>query len=275
MPNHLVLVRHGESEGNFVRRAFRDGDTGYLNEEFRGRPGHEWRLTPEGVKQAQAAGEWIQEHIIKPYGLPGFDRHLYSPHRRTRETAAHLRLPGAQWRLNRLLREREWGELQWLVDDREHKQQYPNNYDWMLKDSLNWVPPGGESVAQISDTRVRELQDTLHRDHDEKGVNSVICVTHGEWMWASRLNFEYMFNEDWDRSEKDPTQKIHNGQVMHYTRLNPQDPSEQAPYLRWMRSVCPWKDEDSPGVWQESQRRALTNEELLEQVETLPRLFHD
>ena len=106
MPNHLVLVRHGLSEGNHARDMSKKGDNSYFGAGFRERPGHEWRLMLEGVEQAKRTGQWIQEHIIEEYGLPGFDRYVYSPHRRTRETAASLRLTDAKWRLNRMLRER-------------------------------------------------------------------------------------------------------------------------------------------------------------------------
>jgi broad specificity phosphatase PhoE len=120
MPNHLVLVRHGLSEGNFAREMAKKGDDTYFDDNFRERPGHEWRLMPEGVNQARKAGLWIQEHIIQEYGLPGFDRYVYSPHRRTRETAASLNLPNAGWRLNRMLRERSWGEIEDLSRE-EHR----------------------------------------------------------------------------------------------------------------------------------------------------------
>lgn len=271
MPKHLVLVRHGESEGNFVRSAYKQGDNSYITASFRSRPGHEWRLTAKGAEQAQAAGRWIQQHIVGTYGLSGFNRYLFSPHRRTRETAAYLGLPNAQWRLNRLLREREWGELQGLVEP-EHKKQYPINYAWMQADPMHWAPPGGESISQVADNRVRELFDTLHRDHDEKGVEAVIGVTHGEWLWATRLVLDYMSNEDYEVAEGDKAQKIHNCQVVHYTRINPED-GTVAPYLRWRRSVWPWKHPDAQGEWQESHRTLLNNAELLKQAEALPRLF--
>jgi broad specificity phosphatase PhoE len=273
MPNHLVLVRHGESEGNYVREAFKSGTQGdleYLLYQFRERPGHEWRLTPKGVAQAQVAGEWIHQHIIKEYGLPGFDRYIYSPHRRTVETAGHLGLPGADWRINRMLRERSWGELENLTGDQEHEQHYPRNYQWMLQDPLNWTPPGGESLVQVADNRVRGVFNTLHRDHDEKDVNAVIASTHGEWIWAARLVLEYMFNEDWDKTKADPIEKIHNCQVVHFSRLHP-DSGEPAEYLRWMRSVNPYRKEVD-GEWREIGRRTLNNKEMIQMAEQLPRL---
>lgn len=271
MPNHLVLVRHGLSEGNFAHSKLREGDLEYFDENFRERPGHEWRLMPQGVEQARQAGKWIQEHIIDKYGLPGFDRYFYSPHRRTRETAAQLNLPHAGWRLNRMLRERSWGEIEDL-DQLQHQQLYARNYSWQKRDKLNWAPPGGESIVQISDGRVRDFFDTLHREHDQKNINSVIAVTHGEWMWAAKLALEYLFNEEWEEKTSDPIEHINNCQIVHYTRLNP-DTGEQAEYLKWMRSVNAGDGESGPGEWRESSRKILSNEELLKQVKELPRLW--
>jgi broad specificity phosphatase PhoE len=276
MPNHLVLVRHGESEGNYVRDAFKngkEGDVAYLLYQFKQRPGHEWRLTPKGVEQARIAGSWIQEHIISHYGLPKFDRYIYSTHRRTYETAGNLMLPDAEWRHNRMLRERSWGELENLTGDKEHEELYPRNYQWMEQSPLEWCPPGGESIVQVADTRVRGVLDTLHRDHDEKDVNSVIAVTHGEWIWAARLVLEYMFNEDWDVTKNNPAEKIHNCQVVHYTRLDPRT-GEQAPFLKWMRSVNPYRQE-TEGNWRELSRRTLSNEEMIRRAEQLPRMISD
>lgn len=276
MPNHLVLVRHGESEGNYVRDAFKngkEGDVAYLLYQFKQRPGHEWRLTPKGVEQARIAGSWIQEHIISQYGLPKFDRYIYSTHRRTYETAGNLMLPDAEWRHNRMLRERSWGELENLTGDKEHEELYPRNYEWMEQSPLEWCPPGGESIVQVADTRVRGVLDTLHRDHDEKDVNSVIAVTHGEWIWAARLVLEYMFNEDWDVTKNNPAEKIHNCQVVHYTRLDPRT-GEQAPFLKWMRSVNPYRQE-TEGNWRELSRRTLSNEEMIRRAEQLPRMISD
>ena len=98
----------------------------------------------------------------------------------------------------------------------------------MRADPLNWAPPGGESISQVADKRVRELCDSLHREHSDKGVDSVLAVTHGDFIWASRLLLDYMLNEDWDASELDPTVKVHNCQVVHWTRSDPKG-GEPAP----------------------------------------------
>jgi len=271
MPKHLILVRHGLSEGNFARDMSKEGDFSYFDDTFRERPGHEWRLMPEGVQQAKIAGTWLKKYVLEDCNISSFDKYMYSPHRRTRETAASLGLPEARWQMNRMLRERSWGEIEDLSRE-EHAAQYPRNYAWQKRDKMHWAPPGGESIVQISDGRVREFFDTLHREHDEKGVESVIAVTHGEWIWSARLALEYMFNEEWMRSDSDPDEKIHNCQVVHYTRINPTT-GEVAPHLKWRRSVNAGQTGQGVGDWHESTRKFLTNDELLAQVEKLPRLW--
>ena len=275
MPNHLIRVRHGTSEGNFVREQFKsgkDGDLEFMLNQFRERPGSDWRLVPEGVEQAKAAGEWIVREVMEKYELPDLDlhRYLYSPHIRTTETAGHLDLPGAQWRKNNMLTERSWGQLENLTGDQEHEELYPENYRWMLQDPLHWTPPGGESIVQVANVKVQGVLDTLHRDHDEKGVDFAVLSTHGEWMWADLFRLHYMFSADWLTAKKDPSQKIHNCQVFHSTRLDPEN-GEQAPYLRWFRSVNPYRGEVE-GRWRKISRPLLTNAQMIAMAQRVPRL---
>ena len=48
MPNDLVLVRHGHSEGNKAIEASKKGDLSFHTDAFAATPGHQWRLTDEG-----------------------------------------------------------------------------------------------------------------------------------------------------------------------------------------------------------------------------------
>jgi len=61
MPIDLVLVRHGESEGNVARRSSAAGDNSVFTEEFCGRHNSRFRLTDRGREQARAAGAWLRE----------------------------------------------------------------------------------------------------------------------------------------------------------------------------------------------------------------------
>jgi broad specificity phosphatase PhoE len=223
------------------------------------------------VEQAETAGLWVQEHIIAAYGLSGFGRYYVSPYVRTLETAGNLGLPNAAWRQNWTLRERSWGELETLSRE-EHRTKYPDNYAWMQLDRVNWTPPGGNSIADISDGRVREFFGTLHRDQDDKKIDSVVAVTHGELMEGAGIQLEYMSSSEWRDSRRKPERKIHNCQVVHYTRLDPET-GERASYLRWVRSVNAGNGEQGPGIWRELGRKIMSNESVLEMVERVPRLW--
>ncbi len=269
MPNHLILVRHGESEGNVATDAAKVGDTRFYTDEFITTPGHQWRLTATGRAQAAAAGAWIAAHT------PGmFDRYYVSPYVRTRETAGHLALKGAQWRLNRALRERDWGDIGSLTrTEFETRPEYTLNAWMKTHDPLYWRPPGGESIASVAEDRVRNILDTLHRECSERAV---IAVAHGELIAALQLVLERLDDDEFKRVDADKTEKIHNCEIFHYTRIDPHT-GRQAARLTWLRRARPvardgiWRIEPRP--WRELEFTTYTNDELLEQVEHVPALF--
>lgn len=262
MPDRLVFVRHGHSEGNLANESSRNGDDSFFTPEFRDRPGRNWRLTDQGREQAAVAGQWIKDNIGTT-----FDRYYVSPFVRTKETAALLGLPAAQWRVAQRLRERDWGDIS-AIPRNEFVEGFPLSARTKRIDSLYWRAPGGESIADVR-MRVREFLDTLHR---EMGGRSVIAVVHGEYMWAVRAELEYMSDEEFVASEGDPTQRIHNTQVLEYSRLHPVT-GEQAKYLNWRRSTNPWTaTAASAAMWSEITRPTFSNEDLLAQVNTVPRL---
>jgi broad specificity phosphatase PhoE len=49
MPNNVIFVRHGESEGNHAIRMKRDRGIDLFTPEFRKRHGSRWRLTDKGI----------------------------------------------------------------------------------------------------------------------------------------------------------------------------------------------------------------------------------
>jgi broad specificity phosphatase PhoE len=267
MPNDLVLVRHGESEGNVAMEAGKAGDRRHFTDEFMTTPGHQWRLTPTGCAQAQAIGDWIASEV------GDFDRHYVSPYVRTKETAGHLGLAGAQWRLNRALRERDWGDIGARpIEEFKSRPEFKWNAEMKRSDPLYWVAPGGESIAHVAEDRVRNVLDTLHRESAEQRV---ICVCHGEVMWAFRLVLERIDDSEFVTLDKDPAEKIHNCTALHYTRLDPAT-GEQARRPMWKRRAHPelrdgrWQV--TVGPWQRIEFRLPTNAELLAEVAAVPSL---
>lgn len=257
MPRNLVLVRHGQSEANVMQGAAKAEDHALFTEDMMSVPDRSWRLTTWGVQQAQTAGRWMQDE------LQGFDRHVVSPFIRTRETAAHLGITAAQWEENRVVRERSWGEID-SIPKAIFEVDYPTNYLLKRKDPLYWAPPAGESIANVAENRVRNLLNTLHR---ENSGQNVVVVTHGEFIWATRLVLERWSDEEFLARDKDPGHRIHNCTVLHYTRIDPVT-GEESEKLRWVRRAWPMMDLDGHwdmevGPWENFDRPYLSNGDLL------------
>lgn len=286
MPDDLVLVRHGESEGNVVVEAAKNGDTSAYTDEWMTVPGHQWRLTDVGRAQAACAGAWLREQFITGPALfrgPAlFSRHYVSPYARTKETAAHLdihRYTGpegdatrerldAPWTLNRALRERDWGDIGSIprAEFLDRPDMDLNARQWRI-DPLYWVPPGGESIAHVAENRVRNVLDTLHR---EVPGGRVLAVTHGETMWAFRLVLERLDDDDFLDLDARREEKIRNCEVLHYTRIDPAT-GKQAPRMQWLRRARPVADHAGAwsmhvGPWRHFDKTTLSGAELLASI---------
>ncbi|MFD8142069.1 histidine phosphatase family protein [Streptomyces sp. NPDC059708] len=180
-PRRIVLVRHGESEGNI-------DDTVYERE-----PDHALRLTRSGREQAAEAGirlrELFGEEHISAY---------VSPYRRTLQTFRELRLDPARVRMREepRLREQDWGNWQ-DRDDVKLQKAYRDAYGHFFYRFAQ-----GESGADVYD-RVGSFLESLYRsfeapDHPE----NVLLVTHGltmrlfcmRWFHWSVAEFEALSN---------------------------------------------------------------------------------
>ncbi len=264
MPLDLILVRHGESEANVALERSRQGDHSAFTPEYRRRHTSAQRLTRRGVEQAGAAGVWIRENI----GLH-FDRYYTSEYLRSIETAALLELPGAEWYREFYLRERDWGEFDYISQE-EKLERFAEAVERREIDGFYWRPPNGESMADLC-LRVDRVINTLHRECSDKGV---LIVCHVEVIQAFQVRLERMPQATFSRLEQstDPRDRIHNGQVLHYTRRAPHTGKVFA-HLDWKRSVCPWDTTLSRNVWEPVERPKATNAELLEEIRRTPRLF--
>ena len=69
----------------------------------------------------------------------------------------------------------------------------------------------------------------------------------------------------------EPHDRIHNCQVLHYTRQNPANPTDIRATPMWMRSVCPWNVSLSSNEWRTIARGRFTNADLLREAEDVPR----
>ena len=107
---------------------------------------------------------------------------------------------------------------------------------------------GGESIAGVA-MRIEHTFNTLRRECSRE---KVIIVCHGEVMWAFRArverltpgNFIEMHHSDNPHDQVSALThcQIQNGNVLHYTRVDPES-GEIHPEFRWYRMSCPWKPE--------------------------------
>ncbi|MEV7417327.1 histidine phosphatase family protein [Streptomyces sp. NPDC089919] len=182
-PHRIVLLRHGESEGNA-------DDTVYERE-----PDHALRLTPTGLTQAEAAGEQLRAL----FGEEGVSAYV-SPYRRTLETFRALRLDPRRVRAREepRLREQDWGNWQDREDVKRQKA-YRDAYGHFFYRFAQ-----GESGADVYD-RVGAFLESLYRSFEAPDhPPNVLLVTHGltmrlfcmRWFHWSVAEFECLSNPE-------------------------------------------------------------------------------
>jgi len=266
MPLDVMFVRHGESEGNKALEAAKAGDKSLADdEEFRERSAADYRLTGLGKEQAAVAGEWVRGWMAAQ-GVERFDRMYCSPFARTRETAATLEIQDAAWRLEPLLRERDFGLMEGMTKD-ESAKSFSRSTKQKKRNKFLWRPECGESTADL-DQRSRDVLGTFAR---ELAGKRVLCVTHEDFMLAMRLRLEKMTIEEWHHmceaeAEHD---KIVNCGILHYTRV--QESGEMAPKFVRVRLIDPKSPEKAE--FRPIQRPRFTNDDLLKQLEVYPPLW--
>lgn len=269
MPNDLVFVRHGQSEANIVQKADKQGELHEAAAQVNERPDWQHRLSAKGVGQAEAAKRWIDVHLG---GAQSFDGKYLSPFLRTRETAAHI---GGQdcggWTVDDRVVERSWG-VYGTVPRAEQRKQFPLTSK--LHEATPWYVrfDGGESMPDVYG-RFRDFQGTLHR---EQSGRRVIVVSHGDFINVARYGIERMLPEQWEEMDKDPRYTIRNCSITHYSRVNPDDPSDIRDKLRWRRIIYPDALTESPdgGVWVGlPERQRFSGQDLLAQAQQASRLL--
>ncbi|AWI31379.1 histidine phosphatase family protein [Streptomyces tirandamycinicus] len=182
-PRRIVLVRHGESEGNA-------DDSVYER-----KPDHALSLTDRGWRQAEDTGGRLRT-------LFGHERvSVYvSPYRRTHQTLHAFRLDSRLVRVREepRLREQDWGN--WQERDAVRLQKaYRDAYGHFF-----YRFPQGESGADVYD-RVGAFLESLHRSFESpEHPPNVLLVTHGltmrlfcmRWFHWTVPEFESLSNPD-------------------------------------------------------------------------------
>ncbi|KID91661.1 phosphoglycerate mutase family domain protein [Metarhizium guizhouense ARSEF 977] len=171
-PRLIILIRHGQSEGNKNREIHQTV------------PDHRVKLTPEGWSQAHEAGRRLRNLLRPDDTLQVFT----SPYRRTRETTEGLLATltsddpePSPFRLSNIkvyeeprLREQDFGNFQPCSAEMERMWQERADYGHFF-----YRIPNGESAADAYD-RVSGFNESLWRQFGDDDFASVcILVTHG------------------------------------------------------------------------------------------------
>ncbi|KAI1120254.1 histidine phosphatase superfamily [Nemania abortiva] len=171
-PRLIVIIRHGQSEGNKNRE---------IHQTI---PDHRVKLTPDGWAQARDAGRRLRA-MLRPDDTLQF---YTSPYRRTRETAEGIletltsddpdpspfRRSSMKIYEEPRLREQDFGNFQPCSDEMERMWQERADYGHFF-----YRIPNGESAADAYD-RISGFNESLWRQFGEQDFASVlVLVTHG------------------------------------------------------------------------------------------------
>ena len=174
-PDHIYIVRHGESAGNVARDLAHAQGKAFI--EIEAARDMEVPLSDLGHRQAQAVGRWFG-------ALPDDQKPttvLCSSYLRAKQTAQDLVAAAGedytdlQITVDERLREREFGILDRLTT-MGIEQQYPDQAK--MRRSLGkfyYRPPGGESWCDVI-LRLRSVIDTITREHRGERV-LIVCHT--------------------------------------------------------------------------------------------------
>ncbi|KAI3341270.1 histidine phosphatase superfamily [Ustulina deusta] len=171
-PRLIIIIRHGQSEGNKNRE---------IHQTI---PDHRVKLTPDGWAQARDAGRRLRA-MLRPDDTLQF---YTSPYRRTRETTEGILetlasddpdpspFKRASMKIYEepRLREQDFGNFQPCSDEMERMWQERADYGHFF-----YRIPNGESAADAYD-RVSGFNESLWRQFGENDFASVlVLVTHG------------------------------------------------------------------------------------------------
>jgi len=184
-PRNIVIVRHGQSEGNAnpeVRRT---------------KPDYALNLTPFGEKQAEIVGKDLKD-------LFGDEKiGIYcSPYFRTKQTLFNIRKSISDSQIEWIkedprIREQEWGNL-----EQPGSEDFEQERDSFGKFFYRF--PNGESGGDVYD-RCTGFLDTLYRDFEKPNCpDNILIVCHGftmrvllaRWLHLDVETFQRMKNPE-------------------------------------------------------------------------------
>lgn len=157
-PKRIVLIRHGQSEGNVDHRLFET------------KPDHTMELTEKGIDEARDVGRQLRalfgEEKVRVY---------VSPYKRAKQTLRELAIAHLTDRVieEPRLREQDWGNFQHRerIADQKAQREHFGHFFYRMQH--------GESGADVYD-RVSAFTDSLWRGFSWPDYPpNVLLVTHG------------------------------------------------------------------------------------------------
>ena len=140
LTTHVVIIRHGQSQGNAEGRFGGHTDT---------------PLSPRGRKQAQATAKALASEKFSAIYSSDLPRAI--------ETASPLaKLVGVPLETSDALRERSVGVMEGLTFE-EAAEQHPEQYQALLRRDFEHVLAGGESYRQTLDRASRQLDEAIEQ----------------------------------------------------------------------------------------------------------------
>ena len=140
LTTHVVIIRHGQSQGNAQGRFGGHTDT---------------PLSPRGRKQAQATARALASEKFSAIYSSDLPRAI--------ETASPLaKLVGVPLETSDGLRERSVGVMEGLTFE-EAAEQHPEQYQALLRRDFEHVLAGGESYRQTLDRASRQLDEAIEQ----------------------------------------------------------------------------------------------------------------
>lgn len=270
LPKNLFIVRHGESVGNLAKRKSENGDHSLL-QRLRGTHTAHWPLTQRGKNQAESAGVFLNRFAENE--RLHFDRVYVSSYVRAMQTAGLLDLRNANWAVDPRIVERNWGTFDRYTDE-ERREKFSEVLHMREVEPFFWAPPEGETFNSLI-IRLRDFISSLGRGSVDAENVAVVC--HGEVMKAFRIIFTEMTIREYADMEfsSDPLERIHNCQIDHYTRRNPQTRA-LSHRLEWSRVYRPSEEEvDLSARWIPLPHRRFKSGELLLEALKLAESFKD
>ncbi len=182
-PKRIILIRHGESEGNTNQAVYNQ------------KPDYALLLTDNGLKQAEAAGEKLLE-LVSNERIQFYVSPLFRTQQTFRQIIKHFPKEQYQWREEPRLREQEWGHFR-ALDECSRVDKERDSYG-----TFYYRIPDGESAADVYD-RVSDFFHTLFRDFEKKDFpDNAVMITHGmtirlflmRWFHYTVSEFEELAN---------------------------------------------------------------------------------